>query len=106
MDKQISATEAAKLLRANPEVKLLDVREHSEWAICRIEGALHIPMAEVPERAASLPQDCPLIVLCHHGVRSKNVQRYLEAKGFENLLNLSGGIHAWAMEVDTGMARY
>jgi len=66
MNKEISASEAAKLRAANPEVTLLDVREHSELAICRIEGALHIPMAEIPERAESLPRDRPLLVFCHH----------------------------------------
>ena len=106
MDKEISATEAAKLREANPEVTLLDVREDSELAICRIEGALHIPMGKIPERADSLPQDRPIIVLCHHGMRSANVQRYLEAKGFDNLMNLAGGIHAWSIDVDPEMARY
>lgn len=106
MNKEISASEAAKLRATDPQVTLLDVREHSELAICRIEGALHIPMGEIPARVESLPQDRPLIVFCHHGMRSANVQRYLEAKGFENLMNLAGGIHAWSMEVDPEMARY
>ena len=106
MNKEISATEAAKLRETNPEVILLDVREDSELAICRIEGALHIPMGKIPERSESLPQDRPLIVLCHHGMRSANVQQYLEAKGFENLMNLAGGIDAWSREVDPKLARY
>jgi rhodanese-related sulfurtransferase len=106
MNKTISAAEAAKLRETNPQVTLLDVREDSELAICRIEGALHIPMGEIPERADSLPRDRPLVVFCHHGMRSANVQQYLEAKGFENLMNLSGGIHAWSLEVDPAVARY
>ncbi len=106
MNKEISADEAAKLRERDPAVTLLDVREDSELAICRIEGALHIPMGEIPERADSLPRDCPMIVFCHHGMRSAHVQQYLEAKGFGNLMNLAGGIHAWAREVDTEMARY
>jgi rhodanese-related sulfurtransferase len=106
MNKEISATHAAKLRESDPEVTFLDVREDSELAICRIEGALHIPMGDIPERADSLPQDRPLIVLCHHGMRSANVQQYLEAKGFNNLMNLAGGINAWALEVDPDMTRY
>ena len=106
MNKEISAPDAAKLRDTNPEVTFLDVREDSELAICRIEGALHIPMGEIPERADSLPKDRPLIVLCHHGMRSANVQQYLEAKGFKNLMNLAGGIHGWSREVDLEMATY
>ena len=106
MNKEISATHAAKLRESDPEVTFLDVREDSELAICRLEGALHIPMAEIPQRADSLPKDGSLIVVCHHGMRSANVQQYLEAKGFRNIMNLAGGIHGWALEVDTEMARY
>ena len=106
MNKEISAIYAAKLRESDPEVTFLDVREDSELAICRLEGALHIPMAEIPQRADSLPKDGSLIVVCHHGMRSANVQQYLEAKGFRNIMNLAGGIHGWALEVDTEMARY
>lgn len=106
MNKEISASQAAKLRATNPEVIFLDVREHSELAICRIEGALHIPMAEIPERTDSLPKEAPVVVLCHHGMRSAQVQHYLEAKGFENLMNLTGGIHAWSLEVDPEIPGY
>ena len=106
MNKEINAVDAAKLRENNPEVKFLDVREESELAICRIEGALHIPMAEIPDRAESLPKDKPMVIFCHHGMRSARVQQYLEAKGFENLMNLTGGIHAWSLEVDDTVATY
>jgi rhodanese-related sulfurtransferase len=105
MNKEINASEAVILRNKNKDAVFLDVREHSELAICRIEGALHIPMGEVPERHEALPRDAPLIVLCHHGMRSLNVQ-YLEAKGFGNAINLAGGIHAWAVEVDPEMRQY
>ena len=106
MNKEISPSEAVILRHKNKEAVLLDVREHSELTICRIEGALHIPMGEVPERYKSLPRDAPLIVFCHRGMRSLHVVQYLEAKGFENALNLAGGIHAWAAEMDTEMKQY
>lgn len=106
MNKEISALDAAKLRETNPEVAFLDVREDSELAICRIEGALHIPMGEIPERADSIPKDQDIIVFCHHGMRSANVQQYLEVKGFKNLTNLAGGIHAWSLEVDSSVPKY
>ena len=106
MNKEISAPEAVILRENNEEAVLLDIREHSELTICRIEGALHIPMDEVPERYEALPRDAPLIVFCHHGMRSLHVVQYLEAKGFENAFNLAGGIHAWAVDVDPEMKQY
>ena len=106
MNKEINANEAVILRDKNNEAVFLDVREHSELAICRIEGALHIPMGEVPERQETLPQDIPLIVFCHHGMRSLNVVKYLETKGFENAINLAGGIHAWAVDVNPKITQY
>jgi rhodanese-related sulfurtransferase len=106
MNKEISASEAVILRNKNKYAVFLDVREHSELAICRIDGALHIPMSEVPERHEALPRDAPLVVLCHHGMRSLNVVQYLETKGFQNAINLAGGIHAWAVEVDPEMKQY
>ena len=106
MNKEISAAAADILRDKNKEAVFLDVREHSELAICRIEGELHIPMSEVPERHEALTRDAPLIVLCHHGMRSLTVVQYLESKGFENALNLAGGIHAWAVAVDPEMKQY
>ncbi|MFT5836965.1 MAG: rhodanese-related sulfurtransferase, partial [Candidatus Azotimanducaceae bacterium] len=48
----------------------------------------------------------PLVVLCHHGMRSLNVVQFLEGKGFKNAINLTGGIHAWAVDVDAEITRY
>jgi len=106
MNKEISAQDAAKLRKSDSTVSFLDVREDSELEICKIDGAIHIPMGEIPERAESLPKDKTIIVFCHHGMRSANVQQYLEAKGFENLINLAGGIHAWANSVDPEVPTY
>ena len=106
MNKEISASEAANLRENDPEVAFLDVREDSELEICRIEGALHIPMGLIPEHIEALPKDGKLVVLCHHGMRSLNVVQYLEARGHTNAINMSGGIHAWSVDVDPGLRCY
>ena len=106
MNKEISAAEAAKLRDENPEALFLDVREDSELTICRIEGALHIPMGEISERVHSLTKEAPLIIFCHHGMRSRHVLQYLESSGFKNAINLKGGIHAWSLEVDPTIPHY
>ena len=105
MNKQISAVEAS-ILQQNGEAILLDVRTTSELAICRIEGALHIPLNEIPDRYETLPKDKPVIVVCHHGMRSLKAQQFLVTKGFDNVINMKGGTHAWSTDVDPQMAQY
>ena len=106
MNKEISALEASILRNNNKDVILLDVRDDSELEICRIENALHIPMNEIPERCEALPLDRPLVVFCHHGMRSMNVLHYLNSRGFKNVINMGGGIHAWATDVDRSTPCY
>jgi rhodanese-related sulfurtransferase len=85
---------------------VLDVREARELEICQLEGALHIPMAEIPTRVDDLPPNHPLVVVCHHGARSQMVVDFLRGAGFDNAVNLDGGIEAWACEIDNSMRRY
>ena len=84
----------------------LDVRGAGELYICQLEGALHIPMAEIPARVNDLPTNQPLVVICHHGARSQMVVDFLRDAGFRNAVNLDGGIEAWAREIDRSMRRY
>lgn len=84
---------------------LLDVREDFELDLARVEGALHVPLADVPARFAEIPRDRDVLVLCHHGIRSAQAARWLRARGVR-AINLSGGIEAWAVEVDPSVGRY
>jgi rhodanese-related sulfurtransferase len=97
---EISPTEAAQILREKG-VRLVDVREPWEFATTLIEGSLPIPMGEVATRAHK-----ELVIVCHHGVRSMNVTAWLRRQGFEKAQSLRGGIDAWSVEVDPGVARY
>ena len=81
---------------AHPAPLLLDVREPHEWAICRIEGSRLIPMSQLPEASAALAPDKETIVICHHGARSARVAMYLQQIVFTHVVNLEGGIDAWA----------
>ena len=91
---------------AGNEHTVLDVREARELDICRLEGALHIPMAAIPACTDDLPTKETLVVICHHGARSQMVVDFLRDAGFDNAVNLDGGIDAWACEVDQSMRRY
>ena len=68
--------------------EFLDVREARELDICRLEGALHVPMAEIPIRTDDLPTNQLLVVICHHGARSQMVVDFLRNVGFDNAVNL------------------
>jgi rhodanese-related sulfurtransferase len=104
---EITPTELKEYLTAaNPPPLLLDVREASEYAICHIVGSRHIPMNLIPQAHAELDPEQEIVVICHHGMRSARVANYLLQIGFSKVLNLAGGIHAWACEVDPEMPTY
>lgn len=85
---------------------ILDVREKWEYDICHIENSVHIPMGQITERKDDLNNNDMTIVVCHHGIRSRMVAKYLDANGFTNVINLSGGVDAWSNEVDPSMTKY
>lgn len=97
---------AASRMHRSGEGVVLDVREPYELNVCRISDAIHVPMRQIPSALGSLPNDRPLLVVCHHGIRSMQVTQFLRANGHENVTNVRGGIDAWAREVDTSMQRY
>lgn len=91
---------------ARPQPYLLDVREAWEYNLCHIEGAELMPLQSVPARMAELNPDREIVVICHHGVRSHHAARFLEQNGFNNIINLSGGVDGWAKEADPAMPVY
>ena len=102
----ISVRELADMRSAGKAHTVLDVREARELDICRLAGALHVPMAETSAQTENLPTDKLLVVICHHGARSQMVVDFLRNAGFDNAVNLDGGIDAWACDVDPSMPRY
>ena len=104
----LSAPELAQLLAddARPRPVLLDVREPWEFQTCHIDGAAAMPMRTVPARLAELDPDLPVVCICHHGARSMQVASFLEQNGFADVSNLTGGVHAWALQVDNNMPTY
>ena len=84
---------------------LIDVREEDEYAICKIEPSVHIPMNKIPSHLEKLDKDTGYAIICHSGVRSHNVCFYLQNRGFK-VRNVVGGIHQWALQIDGTMKRY
>ncbi len=104
----ISPTELAERLKSGEPFNLIDVREPFEYEIARIDGARLFPMSSFQPLfdAAALDRSAEIAVMCHHGVRSAHVCRYLTQNGFERVFNLDGGIDAWSTEVDRAVPRY
>lgn len=85
---------------------LLDVREPWEFETCRIPGSLSIPMRGIPARCHELKREADIVMICHHGARSFQVGMFLEQQGFTSVINLHGGVAAWARDVDPAMPTY
>ena len=91
---------------ARPAPFVVDVREPWEYAHCRIDGSLLVPLGELPARLGELPAERELVLVCHHGNRSQNAAQWLAQNGYPHVHNLRGGIEAWAVEVDPAVRRY
>ena len=85
---------------------LLDVREEWEFEYCHIAGSILVPMGQVPAHLEELDKAREIVVICHHGIRSRHIGMYLEHAGFNNVINLEGGVEQWAAEVEPTMRRY
>lgn len=106
---EISATEVKRRLDAGEKLHLIDVREPQEFLLAKIDGATLVPMRSVPGELQDLEKradEAPLIVFCHHGVRSLNVVNWLRGQGVENCTSMAGGIDAWSLQADAGVPRY
>lgn len=105
--RELSARELYEHLKQTGDAPLLlDVREPWEFGQASIDGSLLIPMRSVPGRLGELDPDRETVVICHHGIRSRMVGHFLERQGFSNVINLSGGIAAWARDIDRQMPTY
>ena len=103
---QWTPTELAEHLhQKHKEMLILDVREPWEYEIAHIEGSTLIPLGWLAAKYATLDQSQPIVVVCHHGIRSAHACTYLERNGFQ-VINLTGGIDRWAREIDRDMPLY
>lgn len=104
----LSASELATWLcdPARPAPLLLDVREPWEFETARINNATLLPMHEIPARLAEMDPQQAIVCICHHGMRSMQVATFLQRHGYSDLYNLTGGMHAWSLQVDSSIPTY
>lgn len=103
---QIDVQELARWRDTGVAHVVLDVREPWETALCLIDGSIAIPLGAVPGAVDRLPADKPIVVTCHHGMRSLQAVNWLRRNGRAQAVNLAGGIDAWARQVDPAMTLY
>lgn len=111
---EITVTELGEKLKSDEKFILLDVREPSEVNQARIADArLEVaPMSLLAQQGIrALPesvrsQRIPVYVMCHHGIRSVQVTMWLAGQGYDNAVNVSGGIDAYARKVDSSVGLY
>lgn len=102
---EIVPSKIALWIKEGKEFHFLDVRRADEREICSL-GGIHIPLDQLENNVDQLPRDKkPLIVYCHHGVRSLYATQFLKYQGFD-ALSLAGGIDLWALEIDPNVPRY
>lgn len=104
---EITVSDLKDKLDSGEHLYLLDVREPAEFAICHLPGSQLLPLGAIPRQVTEIATDKPVVVICHHGFRSAQAIQYLTQRfGYTNLLNLKGGLHAWATQIDPTMPVY
>jgi len=103
---EITAQELKTEWERNPDLLVIDVREPHEYEIAHIDGAVLIPLGELPDRLGEVDGHREVVTHCHHGARSLKALEILKAAGFSKVRSLRGGIDAWAVNVDPSLPRY
>jgi adenylyltransferase/sulfurtransferase len=103
---ELSVQELKRRLDAGEKLVVLDVREPWELAIAQLPDIVHIPLGQLAARLSELTPDSEVVVMCRSGSRSRRAAEFLASRGFGRVANLSGGINAWAEEIDPNLSSY
>lgn len=103
---ELRPSEAKRLIEGRPGTQLLDVREGWEVQLCRIPGSRPLTTSLLDEILNTWAKDTPILLYCHHGVRSLDAASFLVDRGFTEVYALRGGIHAWSTDIDPTIRRY
>lgn len=110
---EITPTELQSILAddSGETIRLIDCREEDEYSFCKIEGSELIPLSRFGEEAprkllSGEGEPRPVIVYCHHGMRSMNATQFLRQRGLDRVWSLAGGIDLWSTQIDPDVPRY
>ncbi len=103
---QIDVATLAAWIAAGDPVTVIDVREAWEAQLVALPTARLIPLGSLPTQVATVPRVGIVALLCHHGGRSLQATYFLRELGYDNAVNVAGGIDRWAVEIDPSLPRY
>lgn len=107
---EIHPTDFAQRCAETDNLQLIDVREPFELTLAAVEGFQNLPLSQFeqwsPRIAVDFDPHGETYVICHHGVRSAQMCQWLQQQGFTHVINIAGGIHAYALSVDPTVPRY
>lgn len=106
--KQMNVVELASLLANGLKPTMIDVREEKELVNGVLDDSIHIPMNDIPAKVADLEaeKENMIVLICRTGNRSNQVGQFLEQNGFSDVVNMVGGMNAWAGQIDQSMTVY
>ena len=102
---EITPSETAELMK-DGKIKLIDVRTPEEYAIASVDGSVLVNQTLAQEILETWPKETAIVTMCHRGMRSLDAAAYLRGHGFTNVRSMSGGIEAWALQIDSAVPRY
>jgi molybdopterin/thiamine biosynthesis adenylyltransferase/rhodanese-related sulfurtransferase len=110
LEMEIAVEQVKQMMDEKHTFKLIDVREPSEYGICKIEGATLIPLGDIEAKDTALlnglSPDDEIVLHCKAGVRSLKALKALEEMGFRNLKSMRGGINEWSEKIDSSVPLY
>lgn len=106
-ESEITVDDLNDWMQADKDFTLIDVRTPDERKIAKLEDDFFIPMSRISDETDRMSKlEPPIVLYCHHGMRSLQAVRFLKNSGFNQVKSLRGGIHAWASEVDSSVETY
>jgi rhodanese-related sulfurtransferase len=103
---EISPRDVQAMIDRGEQFLFVDVREKWEHDAARIEGAVLIPLRQIPANVQQISKAGKIVLLCHHGIRSMDAAVWLQSQGIKDAVSMSGGIDQWSREVDSSIPRY
>ena len=103
---EYTVQEVAEMLKLPNPPQLIDTRESPEWDIAHLPGSQPLTHSFIDDVLTGWDKTTPIVTVCHHGVRSLNMAKFLKQQGFTNVRSMRGGVEAWALEIDRTMQRY
>ena len=104
--KEVSPQQATEQLNNDANCRFIDVRSPEEWKLAHIVGAELIDQELVDELLSSWDRNTPIVLICHHGMRSLDAARFLTSQGFQDVSHVEGGINNWSQSFDPSIPQY